>query len=417
MHTQHLAERGAPVLRLLSLVFSLTLGVNAQHVLYNSARDKTAQDALTASKSIARGAVFEAMLRNADAQSYHELDTTLAFLREQMRAKLSSFKVWKARSCQTSSLTERDCDRPDSVTPDGTLIHNGKCLSLTCYLSLVEGRLSVSVASESSPDLDDKIKALQKSIKDLQKADKTNDPRIFSALAHLSDAKDLLTYAQQIKDRFPTNKGLKSALSQISGGLDELITLYETVKRIWDGYRAVEVDITSLAPSREQIELQLLQLEQQHVKKLTMIRATARLDMGDTLQTIGEARGRLEHAGVLNSMETIDQTLRQEVSTLQSSSQPDLDRLQALLDGLYLSASVLASEDAAVRIQKNRESDEERRFTIQRRAINSSTYDLTLQSVAQRLSVYYQSGIKPSDVAQLIFYLTNSVTVPVIAAK
>jgi len=162
------------------------------------------------------------------------------------------------------------------------------------------------------------------------------------------------------------------------------------------------------------IELKLLRLEEQHIKNLTRLRATKQLEVGDALRRIVEAYQFLGPKGaqVWDSPEEIDDTLA--AASLPGASR---DRLKYMLRGLLAAAAAFAQNDSADRLYEARLGQEERRYSILRSAVNSSTYDLTIQAAVERLGTYYKSGVKASDLAALIFFISNSVAVPAIAAK
>ncbi len=384
--------------------------LQAQHVLYNEKQDKTAQEAVARAKDITNDALFDKMLANLDVQSKQEVSTTLAYTREQMRSKLASFSTWNSRK-----------DTRDTVK-DGIRIHDARCYSPVCYVDVIENRLQDS-PSFSDPVADEKaaegrvqqikvkVGDLDKAVQQLKDSAKTEDPDLSELTAHLRDANDSVAYAKQLSSQ-TNNKGLGNALNEIDGGLDEMIALYQSAQSIWRGYQAVKRDPTSLAPRPELIQLQLLKLEQEHIAELSRIRANMRLEVGEALENVRQARAFLTDAQVWNSNDRIEDTLRSV-----AGEHPDPARLRLLLDGLFQCTAVLAVEDAPVRLASNRESDEQRRYSIRQSAVTSSTYNQTIQSAVQRLALYYKSGLKPSDIAQLIFFLTNSVSVPVIATK
>ncbi|HEU0046110.1 MAG TPA: hypothetical protein VFQ43_00730 [Nitrososphaera sp.] len=86
-------------LRILQIGFIAVLSacpidVHAQRVIYDQAKDKEAQDAATAAKDLGSGTLFQKMLHNVDLQSKQEADTTMAWVEQQMRAKIENFEVW-----------------------------------------------------------------------------------------------------------------------------------------------------------------------------------------------------------------------------------------------------------------------------------------------------------------------------------
>jgi hypothetical protein len=385
------------------MVLASTL--QAQHVLYNQKQDQTAQDAVNAAKQIASGSLFDTMVRNLDLQSRQETDTVLAYTREIMRAQLVAFTVWGPKAKVGSEA--------------GVAI----CKSLSCELTELEEDLKKKLPLDAPDDqtaakvlegIKSQCEKLQEAAKRLQSVAKTKDPAVLELLSHLGDTKDVVEYADQIVKTQKGNKALGASLDQIDKGLEEATALYNSVQGIWKDYVAVKVDPTSLRPPREVIELKLLRLEEQHIKNLTRLRATKQLEVGDALRRIVEAYQFLGPKGaqVWDSPEEIDDTLA--AASLPGASR---DRLKYMLRGLLAAAAAFAQNDSADRLYEARLGQEERRYSILRSAVNSSTYDLTIQAAVERLGTYYKSGVKASDLAALIFFISNSVAVPAIAAK
>jgi len=84
---------------------------------------------------------------------------------------------------------------------------------------------------------------------------------------------------------------------------------------------------------------------------------------------------------------------------------------------LHETASALAQLDTAETLALERLTDQARRYSIRRSAVNASTYDATIQAAVQRLALYWKGGIKPTELAQFVFYVTNSIALPAIAIK
>ena len=382
------------------LLFASSL--HPQHVLYNQKLDQTAQAAVTAAKQITSGSVFDTMVRNLDIQARQETDTVLAYTREIMRATLVSVKLW---------------GHPDDV-PDTTIAGVVICNSLRCELdklektikrgSLLDSQIDATTAAARIKIIEGKSRDLETALRKLRAAAKTEDPAVVELLSHLGDAKDLTGYAQKI-GALTGNAGLGKSLDEIASGLDQTIALYDSVKSIWEGYQAVKVEPSSLRPAREAIEVQLLRLEEQHIENLARIRASGHLEAGDVLDRIGTARIFLRDQ--LKTSARIEETLRAAAAAPSS----DREQLRNMLLGLLEAAAAIAANDAAPRLELTREGQEERRHSIRRSAVNSSTYDQMIQAAVQRLATYYKGGVKPSDLAALIFFLSNSVAIPAIA--
>jgi len=133
--------------------------------------------------------------------------------------------------------------------------------------------------------------------------------------------------------------------------------------------------------------------------------------LGAALNQVETTLNNLNSAGVLNSRDSVEKTLTD------AAGGHDREKLRMLLRALHEAAAAVAQVDASGRLARLRETDEHRRYSIRRSAVNSSEYEQTIQAAVQRLALYWKTGIKPADLAQLIFYITNTVTIPVIAAK
>ena len=406
-----------------ALLLMCAVELRAQRVIYDQSKDKTAQDTVAAAKEITSGSLFEKMLRNVDLQGKQEADTQMAWVEQQMRAKLENFRFWSASN---------DNDRVAKILPGGAGYLAGRCESVKCELQSLEVRLKFFqnlTGTTSTPDqiaarlseLEKKKEALDQALKELQTSSKSQDPVVLRTFDLLNDnGKNVIDYAKQLtalaKDHKLPIQGISTGLDKVGDGLDQMLSLYNVVEGIWKGYQAVNVDPASLRPPQEQIDLQLLALEQDHLKTITLILARESIEAGAAFDRVETAISRLDSAGVLNSKERVEDTLR---GYVEKHDDQDHDRWQlvALLDALHEAAAAVAEEDAAGRLATLRLSDEERRYSIRRSAVNSAIYDQTIQAASQRLALYWKSGIKPSELAQLIFYVANTAGVSAIAAQ
>lgn len=383
--------------------------VVGQHIIYDGAKDKTAQDAVTAAASVGAGSVFDSMLRNMDAQAKREAATALDYARQQMRAKLQNFTLWKSPK-----------DTPPTMIA-GQLIP-GLCFSIECELETmkahIESELRPGTVSENEiqqrmEDLKRKEAELDAAIKALNDAEKTKDPLVVRTFELVADnGKDVLDFAGKSANISLSGnalKGVSSGLDEIGKGMEAMLVLYNAVRGILNGEAAVKPDPASLRPPQAKIELELLALDEEHLKTIALIHAKAKIDSAITLAHIDAALNEMRRLGVLTDGARVDTSLTDAVKAA------DRDRLTGLLDALHEAEAALAQEDLPAKLGLIRESDEARRYSIRRSAVNSSTYDLTIQAASQRLAIYWKSGIKPTDVAALLFYVANTVAVPVIA--
>jgi hypothetical protein len=403
-------------------LLACSVDASAQRLIHDEARDRSAQDLTAAAKDVASGALFARMLANVDAQARREADTTMAFVEQQMRAKIENFTKW------TDPTDQAQIARP---LPGGAGILQGRCKSLRCELESLKVKLEffLRVSPPLSKDdladqlkaLEDKKAALRVALQQLRDSATAKDPAIVRAFTLLEDpGTDVVNYAKKISSVVDANgvslPGVSKALGQVSDGLDEVLALYQAVAGIWKGYKAVSVDPASLRPPQEELDLRLLALDQDHLKAISRIKARRDMDSGLALSHVEAVLARMGSARLTSSSARIEDTLRAQATT-PDPTRPPREELRATLDLLHVAAAAVAEEDAAGRLAELRLSDEERRLSILRSGVNASAYDQTIQAAAQRLALYWKSGIKPADLAQLAFYLTNTFAIPAIALK
>jgi hypothetical protein len=388
---------------------ALAADATAQRIIYDGKRDETAQQTVAAAKEVTSGALFAAMLKNVDAQARLEVDTITAFVLERMRARLNAFDVWQDPAAVPTAAVA--CRK-----------------SVECQLRDLQQQHKAALgAPPSQADIDarlgvikKRITELQAELKALQEASKSTDPFIIRAFDALEDpGGDILDYAQKIagmaKDS-PTAKGVLNALTAIEEGVDHIITLYKAVASIWRGQQAVSVDPASLRPAPQQIELQMLVVEQDHLKTVAKIRARKELEIGVALSDVENALVLVgavlkQPSGLKPGPRPVEATLRE------AATSHNRQALRTQWEALHAAAGAVAQLDAADALASLRLTDEARRYSIRRSAVNISTYDLTIQAAAQRLALYWKGGIKPTELAQFVFYVTNTIALPAIAVK
>jgi hypothetical protein len=403
----------------LVLVAAWGTDAGAQRIIYDSKGDQTAQQAVTAAGQVTSDALFDLMLRNVDAQSSIAADTEMAFVEQQMRAKLQAFIVWHHK------------DAIVGAPISGGLFLAGDCkAAVRCELETVQKRLSTPpAASVTAADITNRLNEIKKRQAELTAAiealaaSKAKEPAIVEAFALLRDpGKDVIDGAQKLADLVVKNgtlsgdqqqlaKGVVGALGEIEKGVDQALALFNAIKGIWDGYKGIQVDPASLRPPQEKIDLKLLAVERDHLKAKARILARQQIEVAAALAQVDGVLARLR------SMKLDDLQERIDVTIAAATTAKDTERVFQLVRVLHDAAAVVAQVDAAKALAAYRLADEERRYAIRQSAVNTSTYDLTIQAAVQRLAKYWKGGIKPTELAQFAFFLSNTFAIPAIAAK
>jgi hypothetical protein len=70
---------------------------------------------------------------------------------------------------------------------------------------------------------------------------------------------------------------------------------------------------------------------------------------------------------------------------------------------LYIATTIVSRVPTSVRLGELRRRHEDHRFAIKQRILEAHAYELILNGGADRLALFYKGGIKPAQLAQLIF--------------
>ena len=84
---------------------------------------------------------------------------------------------------------------------------------------------------------------------------------------------------------------------------------------------------------------------------------------------------------------------------------------------LFIVAALIARGSTATRLADLRMAQELHAYSIRKSAVRARAYELTVSTGVQRLALFHQGGIKPTDVAELVFAASNIAITPAILAR
>lgn len=84
---------------------------------------------------------------------------------------------------------------------------------------------------------------------------------------------------------------------------------------------------------------------------------------------------------------------------------------------LYLLAALIARGSTPNRLAEVRFAQELHSYSIRKSAVRARAYELTVSTGAKRLALFHQGGIKPTDIAELVFAASNVAISPAILAR
>ena len=374
--------------RFLGLLAATTAIASAQHILYNEARDKTAQDAVAAAKQITSTTIASTQMKNLAEMETDLIQNEVAWTETSLKRSLNGFRTWNGVNTIVDTVEflmvlDSTADSVDALKARQTEIEQ--------EVKTLRAQAAAAKAAGESPLVTQTI------------------------LDHVGQAEDILSFAKGAIGSMSPNAGTSEfkaageALADLKQGVEQINILATTVRGIAKAAAAVRVDPHSLAPSPVAIQMQLLATETDYIKTVSVIRARRSLDKRDVLEMIREYRLRFAGIGVPLTNVRIDDTLRDRAAPGTTDAKV---RVEETLEPLLLAAAIAARQDSSERIWGMREAIETRRWQIRRSAIYDGSYEATLVAASQRLAAYYASGLKPTQIAQFIFQLGNAFAIP-----
>lgn len=369
-----------------TLLLFLWVPLPAQHILYNESKDKTAKDAMEAARKITSSPLIGTQLANLDRIEKDLLASEVAWTEASMRSNLQGFRVWRG--------INRIVDRVEKLLALDTTVEEDK---------------RENVLLNQSKEIRAAIQELKSQAATVQPAAPALGEEILKRIAQADELIELAGKAAKALPGKGNFAAATQALDQIKTGVEEVTALVGSVAEILRTQKLVEVDPASLAPSRQRIQIQLLALEAEYLKTLTALRAMRELDKASVQTLIDNYRRSFNQLKITNPNEFVEDTL----STRNGGASTEAKyALEEVLDVLVMAAAIASYQDASERMWGTREAIEYARFQIRKNAAYNGSYESTLQAATQRLAAYYSSGLKPSQIARLIYELGTAFSLP-----
>lgn len=385
-----------------TLLIGTPLAASAQRIIHDAARDEQARTTAAAADQLTSGSFFDTQLANLEQAGTQQLGTILRWQEVRMRASLNAFTMW-SDVANVAKQIERD------------------------IAGLLDTSSEQAEAKARVEEIKARVEAIRVALHDVREKVAGRNDIVEQLLSHIGDAREVVTFAEGLvpEDAPPSNAATVQALNEILASLEQVQKLHAAVKGILLGHAAVRVPVSALRLDPMQTELELLAVEEEHLQRLGLIRARQRLEVGDLSRLLTRAQQRVKR--VLNgaSDAEIEDTIRS-LTTLAQDEQaapkgqtPEVrrGRLEFALFVLHDAAAVAAQHATAADFARLRRSLEERRYSIRRSAVAAATYEVTVRAAAQRLVLYWKSGLKPKDVSDFLFHLSGAVSLPIIAGK
>ena len=356
------------------LLAALMAGPAAAQRLYEKSLEEQAQQAARAAAAVSGGSLFEKQLRNLETLSAQDFATWLGDARNLMRARIDSWRYWRQVDKFVEGLKAQAAPPPD----------------LKAQRAELEARRAA--AAEALRAFSEQVRAAGASTL----ADLAGSLGEYSAVYELG--KTVLA------------SSAPEAAGDASRALAQLEQLYAGARQRLERLRTLEGELAGLRLPLERVNLELLQVDEQHLAALSAVRARRARETAQVRDLAEEYAALRQGLGVANPEEGLEVTLQR------LAAARDRERLERALRALYAAAALATRGATPAALADLREAQEERRYSIRRSAVAARAYELALGHGARLLALYYQGGVRPAQVVELIFRLTGIATLPVIAA-
>jgi len=385
--------------------------------LYDKTRDDQAQQAKQQADALKSDPVFEIQLKNLMTLEALDLETAMMHSKRDTRAAVNSFVKW-----------EHVFDAVDKAKQ---------------ALAQSDG-----VAAQSSADtaaaraaLDEQITQAKAAIKNLRaNANTAEDERLAMLFAHVGEIDSLLTMAKQLiaKGEGDSHATTVAALDKTRATLKEITDLYGKYDARVKAIAALKTHLGDFYISLQEAALRGLEAQEEHLTILGTIQAQRSLELADareliaiydkkTAQLHDDYYGKCFSHGTANLAkeritDTVDLARKmaadcEVTGSLGKSTMRSRDVVEDIMLHLYNATTIVSRVPTSVGLARLRTDQEAHRFTIKQRLLEAHAYELILNGGADRLALFYKGGIKPTQLAQLIFNVANVATPIAIFAK
>ena len=443
----------------IALTMLVLAGVANGQRLYRKDLDDAAQQALKAMDKVDSKELFDRMLQNLSMQSRQDFETTFSGIRRQTRDRIQTWDNWCAVHADMVQTMTR-FDYPGLVPANPLFATTAAELQAEC------GRLLEKDPAKANPQpvidqWNELVKQIetakadrQKEIDDLTNNPGTAEPRLLALLGQLGN----LTEVEQALQQFQASpsKGKLHSLAapalETVGILRRLGEAYQEFKDRRDQIQNVQQELRELRAEMLKIAVLKLVAQEEHLKRLIAIEARRAREIEDAVASFELYRTALMCERQRNSgldLKRIDDSLRElgqsaasdkstpsdgylytekrvnvssddQVKFLnfcKGTAAPMRQRLEALARALFQAAAVQTRGATPEYLAELRRAQEQQRYSIVQSSLEARAYETLVETGVRRLALLHAGGIKPSEIAQLVYQAGQLAGVSVIAVK
>lgn len=387
--------------------------------LHDQGREDQAQAAHEQAEAVKSSALFETLLKNLRILEAQDQALVVSDSRRNTRQAINSFSTW------------------------GNVFANVDLALMSLDNADQQAQAENSQLDRAKQDLEEEITRARAALAALrQKGNNEDDDSLAAQFSSLSDLDPVIQLVNELNTKFafldPAQLGEIAKAKEL---VAELTNLFRTVEGRISQIRTLKEQLGDFRVGLQKLALQNLELEAEHLKILAAIELRRGIELGDARLLVKQFNGeRLSNGELLPGKrqrlaeyyskcfsqadapaknERVTHSFARALSMGGTCSvreptgeDKDLDRRDLsdeFMQTLFLATAIVSRVPLANRLAVLRSAEEEHRYSLKRRAVQASLYEFALTAGAQRLSLYYKGGIKPAQIAQLIFNLATPV--------
>jgi hypothetical protein len=395
-------------------VAGLSLNVQGQR-LYDRKRDEQAQQAKQQAAELKSDPIFETQLRNLMTLEALDVETVMTDSRRTTRATINSFFTW-GEVFTAIETAQGDLGRSDE-----------KAAETSADITTAKSALKAQIKNAK-----DAIKALRGN------AATAEDSRLAMLFARAGEIDSLLALATKLISTLDSDSTTINALDKTRATLKELTDLYTRYDARVKEIAGLKAQLGGFYISLQEGTLRVLEAQEEHLAILGTIETQRSLELAEARQLIEnyeEAKKRLidVYYGRCFGNKPFDPTQERITdsvnlamgmkpcnvtgSTGKEFTMRPRDVVEDIMLLLYRATTIVSRVPTSVGLADLRRAHEEHRFAIKQRILQAHAYELILNGGADRLALFYKGGIKPAQLAQLVFNVANVATPFAILAR
>ena len=347
------------------LLFAVAMQLSILHAqirVYDRQRDAIAQQALEHAKAIESGTLFEKQSRNARALAAQDVAVMLQDAKTRARGNINAFRAWSdllsvAQTVSASSQVET-LNQLEQVNALAALQaqRDSIKLAITELQATTSGSNELELLSANLGKVDSTLELGQK----------------------LIDAKD------------------RQGIQEVRAVLSDLTTLLTNYRTQMAAVNAAITKFNSLKVNVQKALLQRLKVEEDY-----LLSRAALYDRREA--ELGPIRGLVKRCVISQGVDP-DEAIATTLEKLRTEALP----LQRAVRILYSCSSLAARSQIPNDLYRVRIAQLEHMKSIQLSAANARVYESVLGGGVERLALFYQGGVRPETLAQVIQSLSTT---------